>query len=421
MSGPNSLTRRELLRLGAASGCLLFAGGRLAWAQGAPEAEAKGPRAPAIIVVWLAGGPSQLETFDPHPGGPIGGPTKGVKSSVEGVELAAGYPRLAERLKDLVLLRSLVTTEGEHTRGTHLLRTGFQQSATVQHPSFTAVVASDLATKALEIPPHVALLTNDPSRGGFLGATLDAFAVGDPQDPLPDLTSPTGPTRLDARLEALAKLERGFRRGREARCDATQHAALAERARAMMASPQVKAFDVKAEPQAVVSGYGDTPFGRACLVARRLVEQGVPAVEVTLGGWDSHVDNFGAHDQLAVALDQGLAALLDDLKARGLLESTLVLCTGEFGRTPRVNPLDGRDHWTRGFSALLAGRGLRKGVVLGSTDPQGEKEPADPIAVPDLFATLYRSLGLDGSRQLLTPAGRPLRLNEGTPLARLLA
>ncbi|MCO5168923.1 MAG: DUF1501 domain-containing protein [Planctomycetes bacterium] len=407
------LTRRDLLRLAAAT----VAGGALGRAEDEP---AVGP-GPAIIVVWLAGGPSQLETFDPHPGGRIGGPTRAIATSVPGVQVAAGYPRLAERMHRLALIRSLVTTEGEHQRGTYLLRTGQPMSPTVSHPALTAVAAHDLAPAGLVVPPHVAVLAQEPPRGGLLGARWDAFAMGDPAAPLQDLTSPVGLARLDARLAALERLGAGFAAGRPRRGRAPRHAELTHSARAMMDSPQLAAFSLAGEPAAAREEYGDTPFGRGCLVARRLVEAGVPAVEVTLAGWDTHVDNFTLHARLADVLDRGLAALLDDLEARDLLRRVVVVVAGEFGRTPRVNPLDGRDHWTRGFSMLLAGRGLRPGVVIGSTDPEGERPPADPVTPPEVFATLYRVLGIDGDRELFTPQGRPVRLVEGRPLARLLA
>lgn len=408
-----SLTRRDLLRLAAVT----LAGARAARADDAPAVRP----GPALIVVRLEGGPSQLETFDPHPGGRTGGPTQAIATSLAGVQVAAGYPRLAERLHRVALVRSLVTSEGEHQRGTYLLRTGHPMSPSVTHPALTAVAAHDLVPAGLLVPPHVALLGREPPRGGLLGARWDAFATGDPAAPLEDLAAPVGLARLDRRLADLARLEAGFAAGRPRGGQAARRAELTGRARAMMDSAQLAAFSLEGEPAAAREAYGHTPFGRGCLVARRLVEAGVPAVEVTLGGWDTHVDNFTLHARLAEVLDRGLAALLDDLAARDLLRRVVVVCGGEFGRTPRINPLDGRDHWTRGFSLLLAGRGLRPGVVVGATDPDGERPPADPVTPQDLFATLYRALGLDGARELVTPEGRPVRLVEGRPLERLLA
>ncbi|RMG11679.1 MAG: DUF1501 domain-containing protein [Planctomycetota bacterium] len=413
--GAAGFSRRDFLRLGAAAG-LSFVAPPFAWAQGEPGEDL----ATSLIVLWLDGGPSQLETFDPKPGTRIGGPTRAIDTRVPGVRFCADLPRLAERADKLAVLRSVVTREGEHQRGRYLMRTGKPLLPTVAQPSVGAVLAHELPREGLEIPPHVALLANDPPRGGFLGAELNAFVVGDPKDPLPDLVSPAGEERFAARMEDLALLERGFARGRPGRAQDTQHHTLARRARSMMESEQVAAFDYRREPERTIEAYGDDPFGRACLVARRLVETGVPAVEVTLDGWDSHANNFEVHTELAERLDRAFAALLDDLIERELLRKTIVLCCGEFGRTPRINALEGRDHWTRGFSVVLAGGGLRSGVVVGETDPEGERPPADPVRVPDLYATLYARLGVDGSQWFDSDQGRPIQLNSGEPLRQLL-
>ncbi len=418
------LSRRALLRAGGVWGASALLGaplGPLLLSSPARAREGTRPRDKALIVLWLDGGPSQLETFDPHPGGPTGGPTRAIATPLPGVELAATLPRLAERADRLAVVRSLVTQEGEHQRGRALLRTGYPLTPTVEYPALTAVVAHRLpAADALEIPAHVALLARRPPRGGYLGAQWHAFAAGDPAGPLPDLRHPGGGERLERRLQDLALLEEEFARGREAQVGATQHAALARRAHRMMTSSQVAAFDPREEPEVVRARYGATPFGRGCLVARRLVERGVRAVEVTLGGWDTHVDNFTQHARLASVLDQAFAALVDDLAERDLLERTVVVCLGEFGRTPRINGLEGRDHWTRGFSAVLAGGGVRPGVVIGATDPRGERPPSDPVSPQDLHATIYALLGIDRGQWFDTPQGRPIRLNEGQPLAALL-
>ncbi len=409
------LSRRALLRAAGWSALSFLAGPLLARRARAGEAGAR-----ALIVLWLDGGPSQLETFDPKPGTGVGGPTRGIPTRLPGVQFAEHLPRLAERADRLALVRSLVTPEGEHQRGRHLLRTGHSITPTVAYPGVTAVVAHERAPEALEIPPHVAFLSPHPPRGGYLGAGWHAFAVGDPAGRLPDLVHPAGEARLDRRQQDLAVLERAFAKERPEQAAATQHAALAERARRMMRSPQLAAFDVAQEDASLRERYGDAPFGRACLAARRLVEVGVPAVEVTLGGWDTHQDNFTKSAEQAEVLDQAFAALLDDLAERDLLASTLVLCAGEFGRTPRINPLDGRDHWTRGFSAVLAGGGVRPGVVIGETDPAGEAGPSDPVSPQDLHATLYTLLGIEREQWFDTPQGRPVRLNEGRPLAALV-
>lgn len=410
----NGFNRREALKIGALSLGGWLAGGRFALAEAAPQAT-------SVIWVWLEGGPSQLETFDPHPGTRIGGPTRAVDTRLKGVQIAADYPRLADRMDRCTLIRSMVSKEGEHQRGRYLLHTGYPVSATIEHPSLGAVLAHELERPEVEIPKHVCLLTPNPPRGGYLGGAYHAFAVGDPAQPVRGLTSKVELERLDRRLSKLEALEQRFRRGREGRVEATQHATLAERARIMLSSQQTEAFQIEQEPAAVREAYGSSPFGNACLAARRLVEVGVPAIEVSLGNWDTHVDNFDLHTGLAPRLDAGLSALLDDLEQRDLLRSTVVICGGEFGRTPQINPLGGRDHWTQGFSYLVAGGGFARGRLIGSTDPEGEGQPTDPIAPQDLLATVYQQLGVDGQREFYTPAGRPVKLTEGTPQKALLA
>jgi hypothetical protein len=415
------LSRRDLLKLGGLSA--------LSWAlpssaRAQESASRPGPSpdglATSLIVLWLDGGPSQLETFDPKPGSKIGGPTQAIATKQKGVQFARGYEALADRADRLAILRSVVSQEGEHTRGRYLLRTGFPLLPTVTRPAIGAVVAHELPRDELEIPKHVSFLHEAPPRGGFLGAELNAFAVGDPQGPLPDLVSPVGRERYGERLKGLDLVEGAFAKGREKRVGWAQHRSLAGRSTAMMDSEQVKAFDFREESADTISSYGDTPFGRSCLVARRLVETGVPAIEVSLGGWDTHVDNFELHAKLAPTLDRAFAALLDDLQARDLAQRTLVVCCGEFGRTPRVNGLGGRDHWTRGFSVLLSGGGIREGITLGETDPSGEGGPTDPIRVPDLFATLYARLGIDGSQWFDSDQGRPVQLCKGTAISGLI-
>jgi uncharacterized protein (DUF1501 family) len=189
----------------------------------------------------------------------------------------------------------------------------------------------------------------------------------------------------------------------------------------MMTSEQLKAFDIKEEPAALRDRYGHTAFGRACLAARRLTEVGVRCVEVTLGGWDSHVNNHEIHRTRAGELDPALSALIGDLTERGTLDRTVVLCTGEFGRTPKVNVAGGRDHWPNGFSLAIAGGGVRGGRVIGETDPEGQKGPAEPSSIADVHATILTALGLDPRKENISPVGRPIALSDGKPLRALLA
>lgn len=305
------------------------------------------PRARALIVLWLEGGPSQLETFDPHPGSPIMGPTRAIETALPGVRFAGGLPRLAERADRLAVVRSLVTDEPEHQRARYRVRTGAKLTPTVVHPAVSAAVAHEVPRAGLDLPPHVALLSQRPPRGGYLGSAWNAFAVRDPEQLRRKAARAFEGERVDRRLDDLAFLEGEFAAGHPDAA-AADHADLATRAIRMVRSPQAEAFDASDEPEAVRARYGETPFGRACLVARRLVEVGVPAVEVTLPGWDSHTSNFEVQGRLSAVLDRAFAALLDDLAERGLDDEVIVLCVGEMGRTPKVNALDGRDHWTQG-------------------------------------------------------------------------
>jgi hypothetical protein len=373
-------------------------------------------------LLWLAGGPSQLETFDPHPGKPISGETKAIDTSVPGVKVAKGYERLAERMEHVALVRSVVSKEGDHERGTYTVKTGYRPNPTVVHPSIGAICCHQLPMGGTQIPRHVSILDAQwPSVGGLLGKQYDAFQCGDPAQKVPDITSQVADERTRRRLADLNVVEAAFARGRRQTAAGTMHRQTVENARSMMTSEQIDAFDVKREPKSLLASYGDTPFGRGCLAARRLIEVGVRCVEVNLGEWDSHINNHEIHGQLAPTLDAALSALIDDLRARNLFDKTIILCGGEFGRTPRINGLGGRDHWPHGFTMLLAGGRLRPGVALGETDPEGGRQIKDPLEVPDIHATVLSALGIDPTHEELAPIGRPIKLSEGKPIAALLA
>ncbi|MFO0928854.1 MAG: DUF1501 domain-containing protein [Gemmataceae bacterium] len=413
-----ALHRRAFLALAAGSPWLTTVGQLLARA-----AEAPGKRhlARSLIVLWLQGGPSQLETFDPHPGTDIAAGTGAIDTAVKDVQLAPGLPRLAEEMASVALVRSMVSKEGDHERGTYAMKNGFRPDPTVVHPSIGAILCHELPAGGTDIPRHVSILPNQWSaRGGYLGDTYDAFRTGDPLTPVPDTASFAPVDRDRQRLAHLDVVEGAFARGRQRRAEATLHRATVTAARKMMSSEQLKAFDVSTEPLAIRREYGDTPFGRGCLAARRLVEAGVRCVEVTLDGWDSHVNNHALQAGRLEILDPAFAALVRDLRKRGLLDRTLVLCGGEFGRTPQVNPAGGRDHWPNGFSVALAGGGIRGGTVIGGTDDQGKKDPTDPVAVGDLHATLLHAVGIDPGRLNQTPIGRTVRFAEGKPVKALL-
>jgi hypothetical protein len=388
----------------------------------ADEAERKRAPAQSVILLWLDGGPSQLETFDPHPGSNIAGGTEAIKTAVKGIQLAKGFEQLADQMGSVALIRSMVSKEGDHERGTYLMKTGYRPDPTVEHPSIGAICCHELPIGATDIPRHISIHTEQrPSRGGFLGGEFDAFQIGDPRDKLPDVRTPVPTSRDETRVRDLEVVERAFAKGRRGRVERTLHRETLSRARVMMTSEQLRAFDVASEPAEVLAEYGDSAFGRGCLAARRLIEVGVRCVEVSLSGWDSHVRNHEIHRGLVKQLDPAFAALLRDLSRRKLLDRTVVLCCGEFGRTPKVNPFGGRDHWPTGFSVALAGGGIRGGLTLGETDPEGVKEPVRPTSIDHVHATILTALGLDPAKENVAPStGRPIKLSEGRPIRELL-
>ncbi len=412
--------RREILKaFGMAGLSWLTPVGHLLAAQ---AEQSKGP-AKSIIFLWLAGGPSQLDTFDPKPGSAIANGTKARSTALKGVQLAEGFEQLADQMREVALIRSVVSKEGDHERGTYLMKTGYRPDPTVEHPSIGAICCHELPVGSTGIPRHVSILpTQWPARGGFLGGAYDAFQVNDPAGKLPDVSPHVEIGRNDARLADLDVIERAFARGRSRRVDATLHGETIKRARVMMTSEQLQAFDVSREPASVRAEYGDTPFGRACLAARRLTEVGVRCVEVTLDGWDSHVNNFEIHRNRLKVLDPALSALIRDLRRRDLLNQTVVVCGGEFGRSPKVNLAGGRDHWPIGFSMALAGGGIVGGQVIGETDPGGIKNPVQPQSIADIHATILTAVGLDPGKENIAPAtSRPLKLSEGKAIEPLFA
>jgi hypothetical protein len=417
-----SLDRRTVLKLaGCGSASWLSLVARLL-AEPSRHSDPPGSRAPAgsLIVLWMAGGPSQLETFDPHPGQRISGDTRAIATAVKGIQLADGLPRVAEQMESIAIVRSLVSKEGDHERGTYLVKTGYRPDPTAVHPSIGAICCHELPVGGTEIPRHISILPNQwPARGGFLGDQYDAFKAGDPAERIADVTPRVSDPRMRQRLADLEVVEQRFARGRPA-ARSTQHQDQVREARRMMTSQQLQAFDVSRESAAVRAAYGDTPFGRGCLAARRLVAVGVRCVEVTLSGWDSHANNHEVHGRLKGILDPAMSALVTDLKQHGLWHDTIVLCAGEFGRTPTINRLAGRDHWTHGFSMALAGGRIRGGQAIGRTDPEGGRQVGEPKQVADVHATLLAALGLDPAKELTSPAGRPLKLAEGQPIRQLL-
>ncbi|WP_164101244.1 DUF1501 domain-containing protein [Candidatus Laterigemmans baculatus] len=441
MAHPTHAHRRTMLQAAAAGGiCWLTplaemlarasepgSGGKRA----GRESRGRKGRPRSVIVLWLQGGPSQLETFDPHEGTRIAAGTRSCETAVKGIRLAEGLERTAAEMQSISLVRSLISKEGDHERATYHVKNGFRPDPTLVHPSLGSVLCHMLSDN-VEIPRHVSILPGQwPARGGYLGDRYDAFKVGDPSQPVPDVRARTGEDRHLRRLEDLRDIvEPAFAASRLQQLDdrRTLHQHSIGRAVRMMSSEQLSAFDVSSEPAEVRAAYGDTPFGRGALAAVRLIEVGVRCVEVTLNGWDSHVNNHSIQSSLVQTLDPAFAALVADLRRRDLLDETVVLCGGEFGRTPSLNRAEGRDHWPHGFSIALAGGGIAGGRVVGETSPEPRLDASDltqnvaePRTVADVHATILHALGIDHHQELMTPVGRPMKLSEGQVIQDLLA
>ena len=379
-----------------------------------------------VILLWLAGGPSQLETWDPKPGRPTGGPFAAIPTSVPGVHISELMPKMAERMKDICVIRSLNTRDGDHGGGAALMMRGRKDEAALRYPDIGAILAKELGRMDSKVPDYVSFYTASEGRDStkltpaFLGARYAAMKLTDKMVP-PNLQRLASVNELDhfARAELQEILSQQFTAGREIG-PVKSHASAYARVHGLMSSEEL--FDITKEPEEVREMYGPTLFGQQTLMARRMVEAGVPFVRVSRAWWDSHGQNFETHQEMVPELDRVKAALLDDLKQRGLFESTLVLVMGEFGRTPAINPSLGRDHFATAWSAALFGAGLQRGAVYGKTDKDGKEVAEGSIGAGELFATVLEAVGINHKKEYQVGA-RPIPLvNPGIkPLKELLA
>ncbi len=403
--------RRDFLRgITAAS----IAAGTLSWRDlvtlNAAELQKRGM---ACILLWMQGGPSQFETFSPKPGHANGGETKAIPTAVPGIEIADNFPHVAKVMDQAALIRSMTSKEGSHPRATYLLHTGYLPTASVKYPSFGSIVAQQIAHPQLDLPAFVRVGNNgqNTSGGGILGVEYDPFLMP-VAGRMPTNAAPaTAVPRYQRRLGLLSQLEAEY--ANVDKQEVAEHQKLYQKASRMILSSQMKAFDLEEEPRSIREGYGESQFGLGCLLARRLVESGVPCIEVVQNGWDTHLDNFPRVKELAGEVDQPLACLIQDLKSRGMLETTLVVWMGEFGRTPKINPRAGRDHYPRAFNVLLAGGGIRGGQLIGATDEGGTEVTDRPVAVADLFQTFCKSLKINPTTENIAPNGRPIKIVDG--------
>jgi hypothetical protein len=384
-----------------------------------------------VILIWTGGGMSHLDSFDPKPAAPtaVRGGFKAIGTKTAGMQLAEPLTKLAQVSNDFCLLRAMTSNEGAHERGTHYMMTGFPPLPGFGVPSYGSVVAKMMAKRGA-LPPYIAVPSPVMYGGaGFLGAALDPFSPGgDPGNAgfkVRDLEPEGGLTyeRVDRRRSLRQAVDASFKKY-EASSDAAKSVdQFYQAAYDVISSKEARAaFDLRGEPAAVREAYGRDGFGQSLLLARRLVGAGVRFVTVQNGGWDMHNQvERGMSGKLPV-LDQGLAALITDLKQRGMLDRTLVMVMGEFGRTPRINENGGRDHYPTCFSILLAGGGIKGGQVIGASDAEGAQPSDRPVTPPDLSATLYTCLGLDYNTEMRSPAGFRILLSRGgQPVTEALA
>jgi hypothetical protein len=431
-------TRRDLLRLSLASALgVSFSG----WFPRLARAAAAGKSGRACILLWMNGGPTQTDTFDPKPDHDNGGPVKAIQTAVPGIRISEYLQGIAKQMNDLSIIRSMTSREGDHGRATQLMLTGYRPQPATDYPSLGSLISKELGDLTNDLPNYISLSPvrfGQAGGPGFLGPQYAPLVVtGDSDNPqaranleIENLSPPSGVDRsaMQSRFELLNLLQTEFAARYES--DASRaHRANVARAARMIESQAKNAFKLEEEPAEVREAYGRNRFGQGCLLARRLVERGVPFVEVTLAqvpgagaAWDTHADNFNSVRSLCEVLDPAWATLMGDLRERGLLDSTLVVWMGEFGRTPQINQNTGRDHFPGAWSTVLGGAGIRGGQVIGDTGQDGMAVVDRPVTVPEFYATICAALGIDPKKDNYTAEGRPIALidEDGKPVAELI-
>jgi len=435
--------RREVLRVGALSflGISLNQYLELEQIMAATKGVEKKAKAQACILLWLNGGPSHIDTWDPK----LNSSFKPISTNVAGIQISELLPRVAKQMDKLAIIRCMQTEENNHLQGLHYAMTGHRPNPVMKFPSFGSIISKELAARN-NVPPHVKfeladVRYEDIFKAQFLGAEQDPLVLPDPSSQdfkLPDLSLPESVTleSMESRRSFLKLVDRLYREKVET-VEHTKMDNFRQQAWNMILSPAVReAFDLSKESEKSRDAYGRSRFGQSALLARRLVEAGCRFVTVpdwnrkeTGRDWDTHGTNDEQHqDVLVPVLDQVLATLLEDLQQRGLLESTLVIAMGEFGRTvdPIVRKGQGRDHWCHCWSMVLGGGGVRGGQVVGASDDRGAYPAGRKVSIGDLYATIYRAMGIDWTKEYMHPIGRPLKIansihdETGVPVAGLV-
>ena len=378
-------------------------------------------RRKSAILLWMGGGPSTMDIWDLKPGAPTGGPFRPIATSGD-QQISEHMPLMAKQMHNMSIIRSMSTRDADHGRGRYYMHTGYVPNPNIEHPSYGAVLSHQLSHQRpeLEIPPFVTV--GGGSVGpGFLGMAWAPFSVNS-NGQVRNLQMGLEDQRLYQRMYALDLIESGFinqRRGSAA----SDHQKILKKTLNLMTSSQMDAFKVAGEPEDVKERYGNTNFGRGCLMARRLVEQGVPFIEVGLGGWDNHQNIHATlRDTKLPELDQAMSALVEDLEQRELLQDTAIIWMGEFSRTPRINGNAGRDHWARSWSVVVGGGGLNGGLAIGETNSDGTRVETEPYTSQDVMASVCKGLGISLQTTFTSQNGRPMKIaNSGKIIKELFS
>lgn len=376
----------------------------------------------SMILLWMDGGPSQYDTFNPKVGSDKQGPAKAISTNVPGVEFADFWPKTSQVMDKIALIRSMRTPEAVHDRAIHHLRTGYRPNPAIQYPTFGSVLSWARRDVVTELPPFVRIgkpriKTRDVS-AGILGSSYSSFNVETAGVLPPNVLPQVDPDVVRRRLSLTDQLDQQFAKtGGEDQVAEKQ--GVYDRATRFVLSPKMKTFDLDNESESLRDRYGRTNFGQGCLLARRLVEQGVGFVEVIStgdkndAGWDTHKKGFRDQPNLCAEVDPAYSTLLLDLEDRGMLDNTLVVWMGEFGRTPKIKDDGGRDHYSKGWITCFSGGGVKMGQVIGATDKDGIDVTDRPISAEDLFVTYCELLGIDPREEYITADGRPIKLVDG--------
>jgi hypothetical protein len=416
---PAGMTRRHFMRhMAGASALMLPATTFTRTLEANVETLRKNHK--AAILLWMGGGPSTMDLWDLKPGTNTGGPFKPISTTGD-VQISEHLPLMAQQMKHMSIVRSMSTREADHDRGRYYMHTGYVPNPSIEHPSYGAVISHELieSRPELQIPPFVSI--GGGSEGpGFLGMTYAPFVVGSNGE-VRNLKVELPEDRLMQRMKMLATLEKGF--AAQSRGElAKDHAKVLDKTLSLMTSQQMQAFKADQESESVRERYGNTGFGRGCLMARRLVETGVPFVEVDFGGWDNHAGIFPTlQNQKLPELDKAMSALVEDLAQRGLLQDTAVIWMGEFSRTPQINGGAGRDHWARSWSVVVGGAGMKAGIAVGATNATGTEAITETYSSEDLMATVIKSLGIPLETTFTSKSGRPMKIaNSGKVIKELV-